>query len=103
MRLALYCTITILPLIIAGFSGSSFFKHLAGFQLNWQLKDFSYFDPEGTWGGEAVEGSIPFDFKEDASREIETRLALQKGQFLYDKWYFDWDETPLSLAIDGYP
>ena len=101
MRLALYCAISILPLVIASFSESFFFKHLAGFQLNWQLKDYSYFDPEGTWGGEAVEGKITFDVKEGESREIKSSLSLHKGQFLYDKWYFNWEETPLSLQVHG--
>jgi hypothetical protein len=101
MRLALYCAISILPLFIASFSESFFFKHLAGFKLNWQLKGFSYFDPEGTWGGEEVEGKITFDVKEDESREIRSSLSLHKGQFLYDKWYFNWEETPLSLDVHG--
>jgi len=101
MRLALYCAISIFPLIIASFSESFFFEHLAGFQLNWQLKNFSYFDPEGTWGGEEVEGKITFDFKEDESPEIKTSLSLHKGHFLYDKWYFNWEETPLFLQVHG--
>ena len=67
MRLVLYCVIGLIPFITAANSESFFFKHLAGFRLDWELEGFSYFDPEGTWGGEDIAGKITVDAITDGS------------------------------------
>jgi len=102
MRLRSIFLLGLFPfIIIAGTSKSLLPRCLAGFQLNWHFKDFSYFDPQGNWGAEEVEGKFTYDGRKLRPSAFETTLSLEKGSFLYDKWFFDWRQTPLFVRING--
>ena len=102
MRLTLYFLLSLFPLLIFNSFESFFCKNLSRLQLNGKFKNFSYLSPEGTWGGEKIEGSIRLGLKKEDTLGINAGLSIQKGFFLYDKWYFNWEETPLNVQTNGF-
>jgi len=101
MHLSSYLLLGIFPLILLNFSESFIYRNISEILLTGQIENLSYFSPKGFWGGEEVGGKVEFELKREEDLRVTADLLIQKGQFLYDKWYFNWEETPLNIYING--
>jgi len=91
----------VFPFIIFQFLQTPFYKTLSELHLTQKFNGISYFSPDGNWGGEKLGGQFNLELKKRKNLNINLQLSIQTGQFLFDKWFFDWQKTPISFQIQG--
>jgi len=101
MHLKSYFLGIIFPFIIFQFLQTPFYKTLSQLNLTQKFNGISYFSPDGNWGGEKLGGQFNLELKKRKTLDINLQLSIQTGQFLFDKWFFDWQKTPVSFQMHG--
>ncbi|MBN2466549.1 MAG: hypothetical protein JXD19_00220 [Deltaproteobacteria bacterium] len=78
-----------------------FYNDFSIFQMAGGVSGFCYMSPDGTWGGENLRGTVNVRIVDQELLGISAEVSLEEGYFLYDKWLFDWKETPLTIQMRG--
>jgi len=96
-----HLTLLLLPFVLINFFKSPFYQTLSTFLLNQSFRHINYFSPDGSWGGEELGGHLKLILQKRDYLAFKANLSLVAGQTLIDKWFFDWQQTPVKLDITG--
>ncbi len=81
---------------------NSFYNSISSLHLKQSFSNLSYFDPNGAWGIEGLQGKALIETRRtEGGIDINALLNLRSGQTLWDRWFFDWQKTPLYLKAGG--